>query len=93
MLQLEWRKIYKVKHGQTLCQIAETFCVSQRLLAQENGLTQEVFEGQILTIPKERGNAYTAKPDDTKELLCGSEEGFVRKNGGSILYPAMRVIL
>ena len=93
MLQLQWQKIYKVKYGQTLRQVAETFCVAERLLAQENALTEEIFEGQILRIPDTRGNAYTAKPEDTKTLLCGSDEAFVQKNGGSILYPSMRVIL
>ena len=93
MLKLTIPDFYKVKHGQTLQQIAAAFCVAERVLAQENDLREPPFEGQILRIPKERGNAYTASFHDTKALLCGSDENFRKKNGTDILYAGMRVIL
>ncbi len=82
-----------MKSGQTLKEIAETFCVSARLLAKENALTEEPRAGRILRIPQTVGNAYTAKEGEDRALLCGSEEKFVEKNGADILYPGMRVIL
>ena len=82
-----------MKTGQTVADIAKAFCVSERLLVKENGLTEEPKAGQILKIPQERGNSYTAKAGDTKTLLCGSDENYRRKNGTDILYIGMRVIL
>lgn len=93
MLKVRVPKYYKVKEGQSLREIAETFCVAERLLAKENGLTKQPFAGQVLKIPLERGNVYTAREGDSKALLCGSEENFVRKNGTDVLYLGMRVIL
>ena len=86
-----FRRYYRVKKGQTLEEIADYFSVSERLLAKENGLAETPFAGQILTIPTERGNAYTVQEGDTKALLCGSEENFYRKNGTDVFYIGMRV--
>ena len=91
MLKTVFRRYYRVKKGQTLEEIAEYFSVSERLLVKENGLTEAPFAGQILTIPTERGNAYTVQEGDTKALLCGSEENFYRKNGTGAFYIGMRV--
>ncbi len=93
MIKTEWKKRYRVKSGQTLQEIATHFCVSVFLLAKINGLCREVEEGQILEIPKERGNTYTVRAGDTKTLLCGSGEAYERKNGTSVFYIGMRVIL
>ena len=67
--------------------------MSAFLLAKVNALYEEVVEGQILDIPNERGNAYTVREGDTKTLLCGSEEGYERKNGTGVFYIGMRVVL
>ena len=91
MLKTIFRRYYQVKKGQTLEEIADYFSVSERLLAQKIGLTKAPFAGQILTIPTERGNAYTVQEGDTKTLLCGSEENFHRKNGTDAFYIGMRV--
>ncbi len=93
MLLLERKTWYQVKKGQTLQEIADTFCVSARLLVKVNGLKEQPRAGAVLYIPKERGNVYTVKEGDTKALLCGSEENFERKNGTGILYLGMKVIL
>ncbi len=93
MLKLEIPEFYIVKKGQTLREIAVAFCIAERLLARENKLLSEPCEGMLLRIPTERGNAYTAGERDTKVLLCGSEKSFLEKNGTSVLYPGMRVIL
>ncbi len=82
-----------MREGQTLEGIAEYFSLSPYLLAAENGLNAPLRTGQILKIPNERGNLYTVKEGDTKELLCGSEENFRKKNGTDIFYIGMRVIL
>ena len=91
MLNTIYREFYQVKKGQTLKEIADYFSVSERLLAQENGLTEAPFAGQILRIPKERGNAYIVQEGDTKALLCGDEEKYRRKNGTDVFYIGMRV--
>ena len=93
MVKTEWKKRSRVKRGQTLQEIAVHFCVSAFLLAKVNALYEEVVEGQILDIPNERGNAYTVREGDTKTLLCGSEEGYERKNGTGVFYIGMRVVL
>ncbi|MBQ8394005.1 MAG: LysM peptidoglycan-binding domain-containing protein [Clostridia bacterium] len=93
MLQVKRLQFHVVKEGQTLGKIAEAYSVSPRLLARENGLQEPPFTGQILRIPNERGNAYTVREGDTKELLCGSADNFSRKNGGGAFYIGMLVIL
>ena len=94
MLKLEIPEYYQVQDGQTLREIAAAFSLAERVLVRENRLTEEVKRGQILYIPKtERGNRYTVKEGDTKVLLCGSEENFIRKNATDRFYIGMRVIL
>ena len=93
MLKMEIKRYYRVKRGQSLREIAEAFCVSCRLLAKENGLTEEAKAGQILRIPAERGNAFIVQAGQNRSLLCGSEENFRKRNGTDTLYIGMRVIL
>ena len=93
MLQLERRKYYKVKSGQTAEEIARAFHVSVWSLIKENALKGEVCEGQILKICERYGNAYFAQAGQSKRLLCGSEENYRKNNGTDILYIGMRVIL
>ncbi len=93
MLQLSIPKYYQVRRGQTVKTIARTFGVAVGVLISANTLTQEVFAGQILRIPDIRGNAYVAQAGDSKALLCGSEENYIRRNGTDVLYPEMTVIL
>lgn len=91
MLNTVYWEFYQVKKGQSLKEIAEYFSVSEWLLARENGLSAPPHTGQILRVPKERGNAYVVQEGDTKELLCGGEENFYRKNGTDVFYIGMRV--
>ena len=93
MLNTEKCRYYKVKAGQTLGEIAEYFSVSEYLLAKENHLRSPIFNGQILRIPKQYGNAYVVQAGDTKALLCGSEEEYYKKNGTDVFYIGMRVII
>ena len=93
MLKLGNVEYYKVKKGQTIYDIAETFCVAERKILLINGLNEPLFEGQIIKLPKERGNRYTVRAGDSKELLCGSEENYAQKNGTDVFYIGMRIIL
>lgn len=93
MLYSVSRQFHTVREGQNLQKIAEYYSVSAYLLAQENGLTGELYTGQVLKIPSEKGNAYFVQEGDTKVLLCGSEENYRKKNGTDIFYIGMRVIL
>ena len=92
-LKKEENTYYFVKSGQTVREIADFFCVAERLLVKENALKAQPHAGQILRIPQEKGNAYYVKAGDTKRLLCGSEENYAKKNGTNIIYIGMRVIL
>ena len=89
---MERVSVHKVLHGQTLQAIAAAYCVGEWVLAQGNGLTEEVKAGQILRIPNARGNRYIARAGDEKGLLCGSKEKYEKKNG-PYLYPGQRVVL
>ena len=80
-----------MQEGQTLTQIAKYFCVSPWLLVKENALTSQPFVGQILTIPTERGNAYTVREGDSKAMLCGNDENFEKRNGTQVFYLGMSV--
>lgn len=93
MLYSVSRQFHTVREGQNLQKIAEYYSVSAYLLAQENGLTGELYTGQVLKIPSAKGNAYFVQEGDTKVLLCGSEENYRKKNGTDIFYIGMRVIL
>ena len=93
MLKLSRPNYYKVQKGQTIRCVADAFCVSEWKLAKENGLTEEICEGQILKIPAEYGNRYTVQVGDTKRLLCCSEENFRRWNGTDVFFIGMRIVL
>ncbi len=93
MLRMQNARYYKVKVGQTLRSVAEAFSVAEGRLAEVNDIREELFPGQLLKIPSERGNAYIVQEGDTKELLCGSAERFRRYNGTDCFYIGMRVIL
>ena len=92
MLKIANVQFHKVVLGQTAREIAAAYHVGLYALVKENGLTQEVEEGQILRLPKERGNAYIVQSGDSKSLLCGRVEGYEKRNG-KYLYFGMRVIL
>ena len=92
MLKIASVKFHKVVAGQTVKEIAAAYHVGVFALVKENGLTEEVVDGQVLRLPKERGNGYTVKAGDSKGLLCGTKEGYEKCNG-TFLYPGMRVIL
>jgi LysM repeat protein len=93
MLKLEEKKLHTVKAGQTLRSIAETYQIPESALAKENGLLKEPSVGQLLILPKKRGNYYTAQAGDDYKLLCGSKANYKQKNGTEILYPQMKVWL
>ena len=91
-LSLHLPKIYRVKRGQTVSQIASVFGVAPVLLAQINSLERELCGGEVLLLPP-RGNAYTVQGGESKSLLCGSEENFLEYNGTAAFYPGQRIIL
>ena len=93
MLTLYRPQFYKVKRGQTLVQIAETFHLPQTLLIQENRLTEPIKAGEILYLPSIKGNLYTVQAGDSKSLLCGSNKSYQDHNGTDVMYPTMRVLL
>lgn len=91
MLSITIPKYYKVKKGQTLRAVAEAFCVPETRIAAENGLKGEITEGQLLRLPREKGNLYIVRAGDTKELLCGSAGNYKKKNGTDAFYPGMKI--
>ncbi|MBO5045573.1 MAG: LysM peptidoglycan-binding domain-containing protein [Clostridia bacterium] len=93
MLTLSRLKFYRVKRGQTIAQIARVFCIPPSVLVYENGLKEEVREGDVLTIPPQEGNCYLVRGGESKSLLCGNEEQFARKNKTSCFYPFQTIYL
>ncbi len=93
MLNLQIPKYYKVKRGDTVRKVASLFSLPPSLIVYQNGLTKEVREGQILRLFQEGGNLYTVKLGDSKKLLCGSEENFLKRNGTTVFYPGQSVFL
>lgn len=91
MLCIKIPVYYKVKAGQTLRSVAEAFSVPETRVVYDNSLTGEVQEGQLLRLPREKGNLYTVRAGDTKELLCGSRENYRHKNGTDAFYPGMKI--
>lgn len=99
--RIEWRvklllteqSYYRVKRGQRLAEIARAFSCPPRVLAFVNGLTEEVREGQVLFIPRERRNLYVVRGGESKTLLCGSPEAFENRNRTKYLYPSQEIWL
>ena len=75
---------------ETLVNMDRAVSVSE--LIAENDIQKEVFEGQVLRLPP-TACLYTVQAGDTKAILCGSEEGYRRKNGTDVFYLGMRVRL
>ena len=92
-LSLVKTRLYRVKRGQTLGCVASAFGLTPRILAAENDLSEELFEGQLLVIPEAEGNLYTVRGGESKTLLCGSKENFERKNRTSLLYIGQQVLI
>ncbi|MBQ8884826.1 MAG: LysM peptidoglycan-binding domain-containing protein [Clostridia bacterium] len=92
-LTLKIPRYYKVKEGQTVCEIAAAFSLPPSLLIKENGLTGEVAAGEIVKLPIPCGNLYTVQAGDSKTLLSGSAEKYRQKNRTDILYPGMKIFL
>lgn len=86
-------KYYRVKKGQTLSAVAKAFGLPPRILAVENALSEELFEGQILFIPACEGNLYTVRGGESKTLLCGSAENFGRKNRTDCFYIGQVILI
>lgn len=93
MIKLEEKKLHTVRVGQTLRSIARVYQIPESVLVSENGLNAEPYVGQVLILPKKRGDYYTAQAGDDCKLLCGSKENYKKKNGTEILYPQMKVWL
>ena len=85
-------KLYKVKRGQTIKMLASELSTTAYAIVGENHLIEELFEGQLIVLPRQ-GALYTVQAGDTKSLLCGSDEEYARKNRTQIFYPGMRALL
>ena len=72
--------------------LAKEYSTTEYAIIVRNGLTEELYEGQLIFLP-EPLNVYVVQPSDTKALLCGSDENYFRKNGTHVFYPAMRVLI
>ena len=92
-LSLKKPQYYRVKRGQTLEEIARAFGVPPSLLIAQNSLASAPEAGQVLFIPRERGNLYTVRGGESKTLLCGSPARFEERNGTVRLYIGQTVWL
>ena len=92
MLHFIEKRIYKVKQGQTLRSLSSEISSTPYILIAENDLTEELYEGQLLYLPPP-ASLYTVQAGDGKRLLCGSEEGYKKKNKTDVFYPGQCVVL
>ena len=92
-LSLRIPEYYRVKKGQTLLEIAQTFLLPPRVLAFSNNLSKDPQEGAVLYIPPRCGNLYTVRGGESKRLLCGSDENFEKINCTKLLYPAQIILI
>lgn len=92
-LSLKQTRYYRVKRGQTLALIAETFRIPAPVLARENALTSDVEEGQVIIVPAVRRDVYCVRGGESKTLLCGSAARFSELNATACLYPGQIILL
>lgn len=92
-LELLKVELYRVKRGQTLTCVARTFGVPPRVLAAENGLQEELREGQYIKIPPNSHHLYEVRGGESRKLLCGSDERFLKLNKTECLYPFQLIFL
>ncbi len=85
-LEPELKTYYRLKKGQSLCDVARFYGVPPRVLAAYNRLEEEPPAGRVLQIPAERRNLYTVRGGESKALLCGSKENFEERNQTEHLY-------
>ncbi len=86
-------RLYRVKKGQTLQDVARAFGVPPAVLSARNGGVKELSAGQALCIPPAAGNAYRVRGGESKTLLCGSPERFRLLNGTDCFYVGQTVYL
>ncbi len=91
-LSLHTPRLYRVKRGQRLGDVAAAFSLPERAVAAVNGLTEEIFEGQLLILP-EGGDLYTVRGGESKTLLCGSAARFAEKNKTERFYVGQKILL
>lgn len=92
MLKMDIRQLYKVKGGQSLQTVADECGTTVFAIVAKNGLREELYEGQLISLPKP-ANVYIVQAGDTKKLLCGGEREYFERNGTNVFYPAMRVLI
>ena len=75
---------YRVKQGDTVISLSKKFSVPIGVLIYENNLKRDVFEGDVLFVPKMMGKPYIIKANDNAKTLakefCVSEEELLYKN-------------
>lgn len=92
MLKLIEKRLYKVKKGQTIKSLSAELSTTPYAIIAQNGLTAELFEGQLINLPRPT-DVYTVQAGDTKELLCGGGDAYREKNGTDVFYLGQRVCL
>jgi spore germination protein YaaH len=56
---------YRVGEGETLCSIAQKFCIPPTKIIADNNLKREILEGDILYIERVTDRLYVVTPSDT----------------------------
>jgi len=83
-------KLYRVKKGEKLCEIANFFNTTIEQIKHDNNLTCPIKENQLLVLQENIGKIFIVKPlcnlDKLREKLNGYETSFF-----SELYPLQRI--
>ena len=89
--------IHRVERGDTLAKIAARYGVPINMIARDNELTEEIYEGQRLIIGRVDGTVYTVKPEDTLEAIAGrfgvDKDAILKKNNIKDIYPFMSIVI
>lgn len=89
--------IHRVEKGDTLAKIAAKYGVPQTMIARDNELTEEIYEGQRLIIGRVEGTVYSVRPEDTLESIAQKfgvdKEEILKKNNIKDIYPFMSIVI
>lgn len=61
---------YRVQKGDSLAALSSRFNLPQTVIINDNGLSDEVKEGDVVLIRKLSGTVYRVKPFDTLESVA-----------------------
>ena len=89
-LENEYYEYYTIKSGDNLYQISKKYNINPELLSALNGLnlTDYIYPGQVLMIPKSGFSYYLTKSGDTLETVANTFDSSISQllNDNKVIY-------